>query len=51
MVPLDSRILALQHARDMATDSEQIALINDEISRLLAERRSNARALPPLFTR
>lgn len=46
-----TRIIALQHARAWAVSAEEIALLDEEIKRLQAERRSEARAVPGFATR
>ena len=51
MHDITTRIIALQHARDFSSSAEEIQLLDDEIKRLQAERRSEARAVPGFATR
>ena len=46
MTDINTRILALQHARDWASDGDEVERLDEEIAKLQAERRSTARAMP-----
>lgn len=46
-----TQILALQHARDWSDNADEIAMLTDEIDKLIAERRTHARAVPGFATR
>lgn len=51
MFDINTRLVALQHARDWSADADEIERLDEEIAKLQAERRSTARAMPDFTTR
>lgn len=51
MHDINTRLIALQHARDFASEADDIERLDEEIARVQAERRSTARAMPDFITR